>query len=276
MSLGDTIERDPQQPEMDDRETVLQRPPRARPIFRHLLAKLSDLILPPLCVGCETRLFEHNTLCPACWRSIDFIRPPLCDRLGIPLPYDTGGTMISAAAAADPPDYERARAVALYGGLMRDMMHDMKFADALHARALFGRWLGEAGRELIGDCDVIIAVPLARTRLIWRRFNQSQLLANEVARLSGKPTLPLAMVRTRATRSQVGLSRAERRRNVSGAFGVREGQTAAISGRRVLLIDDVVTTGATASAAARALKKAGASKVDVLALCLAGETPVTV
>jgi ComF family protein len=133
----------------------------------------------------------------------------------------------------------------------------------------------EAGHDLIGDCDVIVAVPLARRRMLMRRFNQSQILANEVRRLSGKPAAPLALARTRATRSQVGLSRSERERNVSGAFAVRPGQAARVAGQRVLLIDDVITTGATASAAARVLLRAGAARVDVLALAIAGDTPVS-
>lgn len=241
---------------------------------KRAFGRISDLVLPPVCVACQIRLDAHDTLCPACWRGIDFIRPPLCDRLGIALPYDTGGVMVSAAAVADPPDYQRARAVAHYRGVMRDLVHDLKFRDTTHARRLFGRWLEEAGRDLISACDVIVAVPLARGRLLSRRFNQSQLLASELARQTGKPLAPLALVRTRATRSQVGLSRTERRRNVAGAFRVRPGQDARVAGRAVLLIDDVVTTGATASAAARALKAAGAARVDVLALCLAGEVPV--
>lgn len=244
-------------------------------MLRRFTATLADVILPPSCVACQSRLAGHDTLCPSCWRQIDFIRPPLCDRLGIPLPYDTGGTMISAAAVAHPPSFARARAVALYNGLMRDLIHDLKYRDAHHARRLFGRWLMEAGHELIGDCDVIVAVPLARRRMLVRRFNQSQILANEVGRLSRKPSAPLAMARTRATRSQVGLSRSERERNVSGAFAVRAGQAARVAGMRVLLIDDVITTGATACAAARVLLRAGAARVDVLALAIAGDTPVS-
>lgn len=234
---------------------------------------LFDLIFPPLCLGCSARLVSHDALCPACWRQIDFIRPPLCDRLGVPLPYDTGGVMISAAAAADPPPFERARIVARYGGLMRKMIHDFKFKDSQHARQLFGRWLAETGRELIADAGVIVAVPLATPRLIWRRFNQAQVLAREVSRRSGVPDAPLALARTRRTRSQIGLSRGERMRNVAGAFRVRPGREAEIAGKNVLLIDDIITTGATARAATRALLKAGASRVDIIALALAGDVP---
>ncbi len=235
---------------------------------------LLDVFLPPVCLGCEARLDAHDALCPACWRGIDFIRPPLCDRLGIPMPYDTGGPMLSAAAVAAPPDYDRARAVARYDGLMRDLIHDFKFRDTHDARALFGRWLIEAGAALIAECDVIVPVPLARWRLLSRRFNQSQILAREVARQTGKPAAPFSLIRVRTTKSQVGLSRHERRRNVAGAFAVPQAQLASVAGKAVLLIDDVVTTGATASSAARALKKAGASRVDVLALALAGDAAV--
>lgn len=244
-------------------------------LLRRLGAAVSDLVLPPSCTACQGRMMEHDTLCPACWKQIDFIRAPLCDRLGIPLPYDTGGVMISAAAIAHPPDFDRARAVALYSGLMRELIHDLKYRDTHHGRRLLGRLLLETGQELIAGSDVILAVPLARRRMLSRRFNQAQILANEIARLTAKPTAPLLLQRIRTTRSQVGLSRAERERNVSGAMAVRPGEAGKIAGKSVLLVDDVITTGATVSAAARVLKRAGAARVDVLALAIAGDTPVS-
>jgi ComF family protein len=272
MSLGDRVDN---KDNLDVRELAPHRDKLASRIgakAKTFSAFLLDVLMPPVCLGCETRLDAHDALCPACWRTIDFIRPPLCDRLGIPMPYDTGGEMISAAAAAAPPDYDRARAVARYDGLMRDLIHDFKFRDTHDARKLFGKWMGEAGRSLIAECDVLVPVPLARWRLLTRRFNQSQILAREVAALSGKPVASFGLIRVRATKSQVGLSRNERRRNVAGAFAVPQAQRANVAGKAVLLIDDVVTTGATASSAARALKKAGAARVDVLALALAGDT----
>ena len=230
-----------------------------------------DVILPPLCLRCQTRLLTHDALCPECWRRIDFIRPPLCDRLGLPMPYDTGGTMISAAAAAHPPPYSRARAVARYDGVMRELIHDFKFRDTHDARRLFGRWLSQAGPELIADADVIVPVPLAPFRLLSRRFNQAQILAAEVARASQKPLLALALKRTRTTARQVGLTRLERQRNVAGAFAVSPAAIPQIAGKNVLLIDDVITTGATVASAAKALKKAGAARIDVLSLALVTE-----
>ncbi len=228
----------------------------------------ADVIVPPVCLGCHTPVAAHDTLCPDCWRRIDFIRPPLCDRLGIPMPFDVGDRMISAAAAADPPDYDRARAVARYDGAMRDLVLALKFHDQHQGRRLFGRWLTDAGRDLLADADIIVPVPLSRLRLIWRRFNQSALLGQEVARLTGLPFRPLTLVRTRRTRPQPGLSRREREANVRGAFAVRANRVTDVAGSAVLLIDDVVTTGATVGACARALKSAGALRVDVLTLAL--------
>ncbi|MEW5963342.1 MAG: ComF family protein [Pseudomonadota bacterium] len=232
---------------------------------------VADLAMPPLCLACHAPLADHDSLCAACWREITFLRPPLCDRLGIPLPYDIGGTAVSAAAIADPPVYDRARAVAAYDGAMRRLIHDLKFRDRHDARRLLGRWLAEAGGALLADADLLVPVPLYRFRLLVRRFNQSAILAGEVARRSGVATMPDGLVRVRRTASQVGLSREEREANVRGAFVVAPAAAARVVGRRVVLVDDVITTGATVSACARELKRAGAARVDVLALALVAD-----
>lgn len=240
----------------------------AMSMLRRGLGAVTDALLPPLCVGCHEPLATHHALCSDCWSRVSFIRPPLCDRLGIPMPFAAGDVMVSAAAAARPPEYDRARAVARFDGLMRDLVHDLKFRDRHNARSLFGRWLVDAGRDLLRDAEVVVPVPLARMRLLGRRFNQAALLAQEIARRTGKSYEPLALVRTRRTDPQVGLTRRERRRNVSGAFVVPEARKPTILGRRVVLVDDVITTGATVDVAARALKRAGARSVDVLALAI--------
>jgi ComF family protein len=174
--------------------------------------------------------------------------------------------MISAAAAADPPHYDRARAVAVYGGVMQDLVHAFKYADRHDARDLFGRWLATAGSELIADADVVVPVPMHRWRLFTRRFNQSAMLAREIVRRTGLRLETGALIRVRATPPQVGLSRREREANVAGAFKVSERGRQQLAGRRVLLVDDVITTGSTVDACARVLKSAGAASVDVLAL----------
>ena len=231
-----------------------------------------DVMLPPLCLGCRMRIMAHDALCPACWRRIDFVRPPLCDRLGLPMPYDTGGPMLSAAAVANPPEFDRARAVANFDGLMRDLIHAFKFHDTHNARRLFGRWLAEAGREILTEADILVPVPLSRWRLLSRRFNQAQILAAETGRRVSKPVKPFALVRSRSTPHQVGLTRAQRQRNVASVFRVPQSEMADVSGKAIVLIDDVITTGATASAAAKALKRSGARRVDVLALAIVSNT----
>jgi ComF family protein len=151
---------------------------------------------------------------------------------------------------------------------MRTLVHQLKYADRHDARTLLGRWLAEAGRELLPGIDLIVPVPLSRLRLLQRQFNQAAVLALEVSRQTGIPTDPLTLARTRSTRSQVGMTRDQRRRNVAGAFGVPASRRPRLAGRNVLVIDDVVTTGATVDACARTLKRAGAARVDVLALAL--------
>ena len=232
------------------------------------LARVVDLIMPPVCLGCHTHLGGLGALCPKCWSTITFIRPPLCDRLGVPMPYDTGGVMISAAASAAPPAYDRARAVASYDGLMRDLVHDLKFNDRHDLRQLLGRWLLEAGRDVLVDADMIVPVPLSRWRLFQRGFNQAALLAQDIAAATHISYSPLTLVRSRKTRPQVGLTRLERQKNVSGAFAVTEPRKNSVAGRNIVVIDDVITTGATVGACAKALKRAGAARVDVLALAL--------
>lgn len=176
--------------------------------------------------------------------------------------------MISAAAAANPPTYRKARAAARYDGAMRKLIGDFKFRDHQDARRLFGRWLTTAGGELIADADIIVPVPLHRWRLLARRFNQSAMLAKELARVTGLPFAATTLIRSRRTKRQVGLSISQRKSNVQGAFSVRSAKRRVIDGARVLLIDDVITTGATVEACTHALLKSGATHVDVLALAM--------
>jgi ComF family protein len=234
------------------------------------LRHLADVMVPPVCLACHARLDRQDALCGACWRNIAFIRPPLCDRLGIPLPFGNAaeGPLISAAAAADPPAWGRARAVAVYEsrGVMARLIHSMKYADRHDARRMFARWLADAGGELLADADRIVPVPLTRWRLVRRQFNQSALLARELAALTSVAWSPLALVKARETRPQVTLSGSARRENVRGVFAVTRTGRTEVAGRRIVLLDDVITTGATAEAATRALISAGATRVDVLAL----------
>jgi ComF family protein len=248
--------------------------PNSRPgsLLGTLFAPIADLLLPPVCVVCRKRIGGHGLICGACFAQIEFIGPPLCDRLGVPLPYDTGeGKQLSAAAITKPPVYDRARAVARYSSTMRELIQSFKYHDRQEGVPLFGRWMSKAGAELLADADLIVPVPLYSWRLWSRRFNQSAMLAHEVGRLARVPVDCSALKRVRRTTSQVGLSPDQRRRNVAGAFRVPKAQASAIKGKKIVVIDDVITTGSTAEACARALRRAGATRVDVLALARAVE-----
>ena len=233
---------------------------------------LADILVPPLCLVCRGRLEVADALCAGCWRRIGFITAPVCDRLGIPLPYDTGSVTVSAAALARPPVYDRARAVAQFDDIMRRLVHGLKYGDRHDGVVLFGRWLHGAAAPLLPGTNLIVPVPLNRWRLWQRRFNQAALLAQSLGRQAGVRVDPLALVRVRATASQVGMTADQRRRNVQAAFQVPPRKRDQIAGRNILLVDDVVTTGATVEACARVLKRAGAARVDVVALALVTHT----
>ncbi|MEZ5827140.1 MAG: ComF family protein [Hyphomicrobiales bacterium] len=232
---------------------------------------VADLLLPPVCIGCRTRIRSHGLLCGDCFAKIDFIAPPICARLGVPLPYDAGEPALSAAAIASPPVYDRARAVARYSETMRDLIQSFKYRDRQEGLRLFSRWLARTGAELLADADLIVPVPLYRSRLWWRRFNQSALLAQGLSRQTGVPADCFVLARVKRTQSQVGLSAEQRRRNVAGAFKVVPSRTSDVRGKKIVVVDDVITTGATADACARALKRVKAARVDVLALARAVE-----
>ncbi len=246
-------------------ETAWRKP------MRSLLGHIADLLLPPVCISCRARIGSHALLCDACFAKIDFIAPPICARFGIPVPYDAGEPLLSAAAIAKPPVYDRARAAARYSATMRELIQSFKYRDRHEGLPLFGLWLKKAGAELLAEADLIVPVTLYRSRLWWRRFNQSAMLAHSVGRLAGVPVDCFVLSRVRRTQSQVGLSADQRRRNVAGAFRVPPTRAARVKGKNVIVVDDVITTGATAEACARALKRAGAARVDVLALARAVE-----
>jgi ComF family protein len=204
-----------------------------------------DLVLPPTCLSCRNPVATAGGLCSACWgghglHRAPLLRPARCDRLGTPFVSDDGDATLSPAAIADPPAYDRARAAA--------------------------HWMARAGRELLTDADALVPVPLHWSRLWQRRFNQSAMLARAISARTNVPVADDILVRTRATAPQVGLARKERARNVQGAFAVENPARIRVKGRKLIVIDDVLTSGATVDACARVLRRAGATRVDVLVL----------
>lgn len=226
-----------------------------------------DLVYPPLCILCREPVSAPHGLCPSCWSELHFIDDPVCAACGLPFEIDAGEGTLCASCLSHPPQFDKARAILTYDELSRKPVLALKHADRLDLVPAFGHWLERSGRALIDGTDVIIPVPLHRSRLWKRRYNQAAELARALSRLTQLPMAPTALIRRKATPSQGAMPSAEaRRRNMTGAFLVPKAERPGVTGRRVLLVDDVLTTGATANACARALKRAGVSSVYVLAL----------
>lgn len=239
-----------------------------------LAAGLVDLVFPPTCAACRVSTGSHRSLCPKCWSAVRFIERPYCEVLGSPFSHDLGSGILSAEAIADPPVFDRLRSTAIHDGVVRDLVHGLKYRDRTDLVPMMAGWMLRASDGRIAACDAIIPVPLHRTRLFLRKFNQAAELARHLARLSGKPFLPATLVRVKRTAQQVGLSARAREDNVRGAFAIASGRENDVFGRRVVLVDDVYTTGATVTAATRVLKKAGAAEVTVLTFARALGGPI--
>ncbi len=225
-----------------------------------------DAVFPPQCPVCAAIVQEHAHLCPDCWSQVRFIGAPRCDCCGVPLEFEVGDGALCLQCIAQRPDFDRARSVMLYDTFSRGLVLKFKHGDRLDPAPVFARWMGRVGRELLEDADMIAPVPLHWSRLLARRYNQSAILARHIAKAGGPVFVPDLLTRTRRTASQGALSRKERAANMRGAFAVTPRHADALKGRVIVLVDDVLTSGATAGHCARALHKAGATRVDVLTL----------
>ncbi len=233
-----------------------------------------DIALPTLCVACHEPV-AGDGVCAACWGKLSFIAPPFCARLGIPFVYDPGPGLLSMQAIADPPAYQRARAAVRYDEVARTMVHALKYQDRTDLAPAMGRWMARAGQELLADADALVPVPLHWRRGWSRRYNQSGALAGVIGKSARLPVIGNVLRRVRPTLQQVGLSKADRALNVQGAFKVPLEQKSSVQGRRIVLVDDVLTSGATVDACARALLRARAASVDVLVFARVVDTVQT-
>jgi ComF family protein len=226
-----------------------------------------DLILPPLCLKCRAPVSEPQSVCAPCWNELRFLTAPQCAQCGLPFPHDLGGGVKCAACIAKPPPFAVSRAALAYDDASRDLILGFKHADRLESVPLFARWMALAGHDAFAQADALIPVPLHWRRLVARRYNQAALLANALGALTRLPVDTAALQRIKPTPSQGEMPSARARaKNVVRAFALAEKHRARIRGKRLVLVDDVLTTGATVGACTKALLKAGAASVSVVTL----------
>jgi ComF family protein len=234
--------------------------------LRRVASRALDVLLPRQCLRCGCIVETMGTLCPSCWPQLRFIDLPFCAVCGVPFAVDLGPQAVCGECAQSRPVYGRARAVLVYDGGSKPLILKFKHGDRTEAAGPFGRWMAKAGEEILADADVLAPVPLHWTRLFTRRYNQAALLAYAVGRESGVAVVPDLLLRRKRTPKLGKLGPAARRRAVQGAIAMHPRRRHRVEGKRVVLIDDVHTTGATLSACVRALLGAGAGRVDVLTL----------
>jgi ComF family protein len=233
---------------------------------RRLLTAALDLLLPPACVLCAAPVDAAGLLCAECFGGLHFLGEPCCQCCGTPFElawHAMEGGLCQRCLDA-PPFFERARAAMSYDAASRRLVLPFKHADRVEYAGLLARLMARAGAQLLRDCQIIVPVPLHRRRLFVRRYNQAALLARSLSAMSDRPAQPDALRRIAATESLGGKSASERREEVVGAFAVRPRRAAGLMGRRILVVDDVMTSGATVNECAACLLDAGASAVDVL------------
>jgi ComF family protein len=242
-------------------------PARFRQTAHRFGRTLVDGILPPQCLACGTVVDEPDALCGQCWAAMTFFAPPWCTVCGLPFPHPMGEGAVCADCARERVSWDRARAVMRYDKHSRRLVLALKHADRTHLAKALGGWMRRAGGEILDGVDFIVPVPLHWTRLFARRYNQAGLLAHAIHAAGGPPVAPDWLIRRRRTPSQGRLGALARARNVRGAFALRPGHS--VAGKRLVIVDDVLTTGATAEECARVLRRRGAEFIGVLTLARA-------
>lgn len=225
-----------------------------------------NLLFPPRCLTCGEWVDDVGGLCAPCWGQITFLRDPACSICGYPFDYEIGDDALCPGCIAAKPAYSHARAVFAYDDSSRKLITGFKYGDKTHAAPILANWMVSRGQSILNEADILIPVPLHWRRLFTRRYNQSALLTQQLGQITGKNILLDGLARTKHNPPQASLSLKERKKNVQGAFTVPTKHRNRLNSKHIILIDDVMTTGATVNACCKALKRAGAGEVSVLTL----------
>ncbi|MBL8640531.1 MAG: ComF family protein [Alphaproteobacteria bacterium] len=246
----------------------------------HILGKKAlnwglDLVLPPRCPITGDTVRTVGAISPRAWKEITFIAPPYCTCCGIPFAIDLDmkglnpDDFLCTDCISSTRAFDQAKSLFVYDDGSRKMILSFKHGDAIHLHTTLAPLLCKTGVEFLSPDSIIVPVPLHWMRLVKRRYNQAAILGNEVAKLSGLTCWPDALIRTRPTPPQGHKTAKDRKQNVSGAFDINPPYTKKLSGREIVLIDDVFTTGATLEECSKVLKTAGARSVNILTLARA-------
>jgi ComF family protein len=235
-------------------------------IARRAGQTLLDLVLPPRCPSCLEIVREQGSFCPSCWGALHFLSEPYCAVCGVPFPYAVGDGGRCGRCAADPPRFDSARAALVYNDASAALVLALKYADRTHLAEIMASMCARAAAASLERRPLVVPVPMHARRLRKRLYNQAVLIARSLARSTGCELAVDALRRTRPTPPTRGMSRRQRFENVRGAIRVPPAAAERVRGRDILVVDDVFTTGATAEACARALKRAGAARVDIVTL----------
>jgi ComF family protein len=233
---------------------------------------LLDQVIPPTCLSCTETVGNSAALCPNCWSSLTFISEPFCQTCGLPFDLEDDDNQVCGPCLKKTPPYSLMRSSLIYDEASRPMILSFKHGDQLDACPTFAKWLATADPSMFHDVDVVTAVPLHWLRLLKRRYNQSAMMSNALAKTQNLRAIPDLLTRQRNTASQGHLTRNQRRANVRGAFRMNPRYQAFVEDKVVLLVDDVLTTGATIEACCLALRNAGAAEVRVLTLARASSS----
>lgn len=235
-------------------------------LIRPTTNRLLDILYPPLCIACRGNVHENGNICAKCWGDISFISDPQCNICGFPFDFEISKGTICPGCMQNEPSFSKSRSVFLYDEASRGMITSFKYNDIIENRAAYARWMARVGADMLNEADLIIPVPLHFSKLVLRKYNQAALLAHELAKIVHKQVLVSAITRKKYTKPQAGFSRKARFKNISGAFKVNPKYISILKDKKILLIDDVMTTGATAEECTKTLLKEKVARVEVLTL----------
>lgn len=235
-------------------------------MIRSLLSNIVNYVLPHRCSSCASLTEQTNGICAKCFHRLNFITNPYCNICGFPFEFSIEGQNSCAKCVSSPPKYDISRSLLKFDQSSKHLIHAFKYNDKTTHAKMFARLMIARYKSELLDVDLVVPVPMHRWKRVFRNYNPAQVLAGELAKLLGKPMIPDLLVKKRWTRSQTGLSKEGRSRNLSGSIVI--GKSDELKGKIILLVDDVKTTGATGNLCSSILKKSGASCVIFIAISM--------